>query len=240
MLGGRPALGKVSVMQQVRTDSHVSAPAGLSCLQTRPRYKRPFDLLGGVLLLLLMAPVAAVVAVLIKLSSSGPVLFRQERIGQDGRPFVMYKFRTMHHGVDSSLHRAYFTQYQQGKAAPGQTSTVFKLQRDPRITPLGGILRRLGLDEIPQLFNVIKGEMSLVGPRPPLRYEVERYSERDRLRLSVKPGLTGLWQIKGRDVVDFATMIDLDLEYIRRQALSLDVAILLATAPALIWASIRR
>jgi lipopolysaccharide/colanic/teichoic acid biosynthesis glycosyltransferase len=228
------------MMRPIRTDDEAAAPIAVLPRRSRPRYKRPLDLIAGTVLLILAAPVAAVVAVVIKVSSRGPVLFLQERIGQDNRPFVMYKFRTMQHGTDTSLHRAYFAQYRQGIAAPGQSGKIFKLQRDPRIIPLGGLLRRLALDEIPQLFNVIKGDMSLVGPRPALAYEVADYSERDRLRLLAKPGITGLWQIKGRDVVDFDTMIDRDLEYISRQALALDLAILVATVPALIWAYVSR
>lgn len=204
-----------------------------------PGYKRPLDLLVALPLLVLGAPVMALIAIIVKLTSRGQILFRQERIGKDGSPFTIYKFRTMRADADPSLHRQYFEQYQQGRPAPGQKGTVFKLQRDPRITPLGGPLRRLGLDELPQLINVIKGDMSLVGPRPPLAYEVESYSAHDRLRLSVKPGLTGLWQVKGRDMVTYASMIDLDLEYVERQSLRLDLAILLTTVPALVWSCIR-
>jgi len=202
------------------------------------RYKRPFDLVLGGVLLILASPVAAAVALLVKLTSSGPVFFRQERVGQDGRPFTMYKFRTMYHGADTNVHRTYIQQYRQGKVAPGQDGQLFKLRRDPRITAVGGVLRRLALDEIPQLFNVVKGDMSLVGPRPALDYEVADYGERELQRLAVKPGATGLWQIKGRDVVDFATMIDLDLEYIRREGLALDLWIVVATVPALVWSSL--
>ena len=117
-------------------------------------------------------------------------------------------------------------------------ANLFKLRHDPRITPVGGVLRRLGLDELPQLLNVIRGDMSLVGPRPPLAYEVEHYTRRHRRRLQVKPGITGLWQVQGRDVVDFETMIDMDLEYIERQSLPLDFGIVIATVPALLWAFI--
>jgi lipopolysaccharide/colanic/teichoic acid biosynthesis glycosyltransferase len=204
-----------------------------------PVYKRPFDVLVASVLLVLTAPVAAVVALIVKLTSPGPILFRQERLGQYGCPFTLYKFRTMYHGAAVELHREYFRLYRQGIRAPGQPRPLYKLRRDPRITPLGGILRRLALDELPQLYNVLKGDMSVVGPRPPLRYEVEHYTQRDLLRLSVKPGLTGLWQVRGRDVVDFDTMITLDLEYIHRQSLALDLGILLATLPALVWAYIK-
>jgi lipopolysaccharide/colanic/teichoic acid biosynthesis glycosyltransferase len=204
-----------------------------------PVYKRPFDVLVATVLLVLTAPVAAVVASIVKLTSPGPILFRQERLGQYGCPFTLYKFRTMYHGAGIELHREYFRLYRQGIRAPGQPRPLYKLRRDPRITPLGGILRRLALDELPQLYNVLKGDMSVVGPRPPLRYEVEHYTPRDLLRLSVKPGITGLWQVRGRDVVDFETMITLDLEYIHRQSLALDLGILLATLPALVWAYIK-
>lgn len=202
-------------------------------------FKRLFDVFFGCLLLVLLVPLLIVIAVLVKLTSSGPVLFRQERIGRFGRPFVMYKFRTMAHGADSSVHERYFQEYVKGMSAPGEDRGVFKLRRDSRVTPIGGVLRRFALDEIPQLINVVKGDMSLVGPRPPLDYEVQLYSPRDLQRLSVMPGMTGIWQIRGRDSVDFSAMVDLDLEYIRRQSLLLDFAIVLATVPALIWNCIK-
>ena len=204
-----------------------------------PVYKRPFDVLVATVLLVLTAPVAAVVASIVKLTSPGPILFRQERLGQYGCPFTLYKFRTMYHGAGVELHREYFRLYRQGVRAPGQPRPLYKLRRDPRITPLGSTLRRLALDELPQLYNVLRGDMSVVGPRPPLRYEVEHYTQRELLRLSVKPGITGLWQVRGRDVVDFDTMITLDLEYIQRQSLALDLWILLVTFPAVICAYIR-
>lgn len=224
---------------------HSSPPAeALSAAQSigthrSPLYKRPFDVLVATLLLVLTAPVAAMVALIVKVTSPGPILFRQERLGQHGCPFTLYKFRTMYDGAAVELHREYFRLYRQGIRAPGQPRPLYKLRRDPRITPLGGILRRLALDELPQLYNVLRGDMSVVGPRPPLRYEVEHYTQRDLLRLSVKPGITGLWQVRGRDVVDFDTMITLDLAYIQRQSLALDLWILLATFPALVWAYIR-
>jgi lipopolysaccharide/colanic/teichoic acid biosynthesis glycosyltransferase len=228
-----------------QVQDHTSPPAeALGAEQSigthrSPVYKRPFDVLVATVLLVVTAPVAAVVALTVKLTSPGPILFRQERLGQYGCPFTLYKFRTMYHGAGVELHREYFGLYRQGIRAPGQPRPLYKLRRDPRITPLGGILRRLALDELPQLYNVLRGDMSVVGPRPPLRYEVEHYTQRDLLRLSVKPGITGLWQVRGRDVVDFDTMITLDLEYIHRQSLALDLWILLATLPALVWAYIK-
>jgi lipopolysaccharide/colanic/teichoic acid biosynthesis glycosyltransferase len=145
----------------------------------------------------------------------------------------------MYHQADHRLHQVYIREYMRGRPAPGQAGTIFKLRRDPRITPLGGVLRRLGLDEIPQLVNVLKGEMSLVGPRPALDYEIAHYNAQHRLRLLVKPGITGLWQIRGRDVVDFETMITMDLDYLKRQSLLLDVQILVLTVPVLLWTYLR-
>jgi lipopolysaccharide/colanic/teichoic acid biosynthesis glycosyltransferase len=188
---------------------------------------------------IVLAPIAAVVAVLIKSTSAGPVLFRQERVGLHGSRFVMYKFRTMYHGADEAVHQTYFEKYRRGVAAPDQDGKRYKLQRDPRITPLGGMLRRLALDEIPQLINVLQGDMSLVGPRPAIPYEVDLYSQNDLMRLHAKPGMTGLWQVRGRDTVDFATMVALDLDYIRRRSLPLDLWIMLATIPALIWGYVK-
>lgn len=217
----------------------VSHPSEIATGRKSFASKRLFDLILGCMLLVLVTPLSIVLALLVKLTSSGPILFRQERIGRHGRPFVMYKFRTMVHGADPSVHEAYFQQYVQGMPVPGESGDTYKLRRDSRVTPVGNLLRRLALDEIPQLLNVIKGDMSLVGPRPPLAYEVRLYSPRDLQRLSVMPGITGLWQVKGRDSVNFSTMVELDLDYIRRQSLRLDLAIILATVPALIWKAVK-
>ncbi|HZT97541.1 MAG TPA: sugar transferase [Chloroflexota bacterium] len=204
-----------------------------------PAYQRVLDLAGSALLLMLFAPLFGVVALLVKVTSAGPILFRQERLGAAGRRFMCLKFRTMHANVDSAPHREYFRRYMEGQAAPGEPTNLFKLRNDSRITPVGRVLRRLGLDELPQLINVTMGDMSLVGPRPPLEYEVEHYSLRHLRRLSVKPGITGLWQIRGRDVVDFETMVDMDIEYIENQSLWLDLIILFRTVPSLLWAFVR-
>ncbi len=221
------------------TVHHQPLHATLPATAAQPRYKRPLDVVAGVTLLGLSAPLFGVVALLVKLTSRGPVLFRQERLGRDRRPFVVYKFRTMRPDADPAPHREYFKQYLSGAHAPDQPRQLYKLRRDPRITPVGGLLRRLGLDELPQLINVVRGDMSIVGPRPPLDYEVEHYSGRHLARLSVKPGITGLWQIRGRDMVDFETMVDMDLEYIGSQSLWLDLRIMLMTVPALLWSFIR-
>ncbi len=207
--------------------------------QTAPSYERWLDLFGAGAIMLLAAPVFGLLALLIKATSRGPVFFRQERMGINGRPFVCLKFRTMYHNVDSTPHEEYFRDYMKGKSAPGESERTYKLRRDTRITPVGGIIRRLGLDELPQLINVLIGDMSLVGPRPPLEYEVAHYSEHHLRRLSVKPGITGLWQVCGRDIVDFETMVEMDIEYVERRSLWLDLSILFVTVPSLIWAYIR-
>lgn len=201
-----------------------------------PLYKRPMDVILASFLLLISAPLFGLIALVVRLTSRGPVFFRQERLGLNGEPFTIIKFRTMYVNVDSKQHQDYFSQYLHGASAPGEASHVFKLRKDPRITPLGGFLRRLGLDELPQLLNVFAGEMSMVGPRPPLEYEVAHYSEQHLARLTIKPGITGIWQTRGRDVVDFESMVQMDLEYVRDMSLTLDLQILIQTVPALVWA----
>jgi lipopolysaccharide/colanic/teichoic acid biosynthesis glycosyltransferase len=189
--------------------------------------KRTLDVLVATGLLLSLLPVLLVVALLVWASSPGPVLFRQARVGKDGRCFTLYKFRTMVHGSDPSIHRAYYRSLIVGEACPN--GDTFKLRDDPRTTPVGRVLRRLSLDEVPQLLNVLQGTMSLVGPRPALPYEVELYGPRERRRLTVSPGLTGLWQTSGRARLTFQQMIDLDLSYIDGWSIWLDVRILART-----------
>jgi lipopolysaccharide/colanic/teichoic acid biosynthesis glycosyltransferase len=181
---------------------------------------------------LVLLPVLLIVAVLVRLSSPGPVVLRQTRIGQDGRAFQMHKFRSMFAGSDPAIHEAYLRGLVRGEATP--VDGAYKLADDPRITPVGRVLRRLSLDELPQLFNVLTAEMSLVGPRPPLPYEVDLYDARARRRLSVPPGMTGLWQVSGRSTLDFHQMVDLDLAYIARWSFWLDLSIVARTPRALI------
>lgn len=191
------------------------------------RAKRALDVAAAILLLVGAAPAFVGVAILVRLTSPGPILFRQERVGRGGRVFVMYKFRTMCVGADTHIHQAYYTGLMNGSAQP--CNGVFKLAKDPRLTSVGGFLRRFSLDELPQLINVLRGDMSLVGPRPAIPYEVEQYGPRERLRLEVTPGLTGLWQVSGRNLLDFHQMINLDLAYIERWSLWLDLWIILRT-----------
>jgi exopolysaccharide biosynthesis polyprenyl glycosylphosphotransferase len=197
--------------------------------------KRALDVAGSVSLLFLLSPVFLLVSSLIKLTSNGPVLFRQERVGQDGRPFTMLKFRTMHVDADHAIHKQYVTEFIQSGAGAGSADTVFKIVDDPRVTSLGHFLRRSSLDELPQFLNVLKGDMSLVGPRPPLPYEVERYKAWHRRRLhEAKPGITGLWQVTGRSRTTFDEMVRLDLRYARSCSLWGDIKILLATPRAVV------
>ena len=199
--------------------------------------KRLIDVLGSLSLLVMLSPVFFLVAAAIKLTSRGPVLFRQKRIGEHGTPFRLLKFRSMHMNNDSSEHKEYVRKLIAGQAerkpANGNGGGVFKLTNDPRITPVGRVLRRASLDELPQLINVLRGEMSLVGPRPPLPYEVEAYATWHRRRLmEAKPGITGLWQVNGRSRMEFDDMVRLDLRYARDCSPLLDLKILLQTPKA--------
>ncbi|HYU46706.1 MAG TPA: sugar transferase [Terriglobales bacterium] len=205
--------------------------------------KRMIDIVGGLSLLLLLSPVLAIIAAGVKLTSRGPVLFRQKRIGEHGTPFTFLKFRTMYVNNDASQHKEYVRQLIAGQAAKhptngngeGNGSGIFKLTNDPRVTAVGSFLRRTSLDELPQLVNVLRGEMSLVGPRPPLPYEVEAYATWHRRRLlEAKPGITGLWQVNGRSRIGFDDMVRLDLRYARDCSPWLDLKILLQTPRAVI------
>jgi exopolysaccharide biosynthesis polyprenyl glycosylphosphotransferase len=185
--------------------------------------KRALDVLGSALGLVLLSPLLLLLALAVKLTSRGPIVFVQQRCGLSGRPFRFYKLRTM---VQDADHRKRDLEHLNEMRGP-----IFKIRRDPRITSLGRVLRKLSLDELPQLWNVLCGDMSLVGPRPPTPDEVERYTTRQVQRLSVMPGITGLWQVSGRnDIADFERWIDLDLEYARRSSLWLDLRILAKTA----------
>ncbi len=190
--------------------------------------KQATDLLGSLLLLLVLSWVFVIVAILIKLTSPGPILFRQQRSGLNGRPFTIFKFRTMVTNAEQFQHEL--------SAMNEMTGPVFKVTNDPRITPAGKFLRKWSLDELPQIFNVLRGEMSLVGPRPLPVDEVKRFENLShRRRLSVKPGLTCLWQVKGRNQInDFREWVRLDLEYIDNWSLGLDFKILLMTIPAVV------
>jgi exopolysaccharide biosynthesis polyprenyl glycosylphosphotransferase len=199
--------------------------------------KRASDILIAAAALALLAPVWLAVALLIKLDSRGPVLYRQERVGMDGRIFLFLKFRTMRAGADDREHREYQRRYIQGQPDTNLGDSlrpVYKLHTDPRVTRVGRALRRASLDELPQLLNVLRGDMSVVGPRPPIPYEVEAYELWHRKRLDMKPGMTGLWQVSGRNRLSFDEMVRLDLFYIENWSLWLDLKIMLRTVPVLL------
>ena len=199
--------------------------------------KRGMDILGSLALLLLLSPLLLAIAGLVKLSSRGPVLFHQMRIGQMLKPFMMCKFRSMYANAGHGIHHDYVSWYitSSDKGQEQDTKKIFKLTNDPRITPIGHFLRKTSLDELPQLWNVLVGEMSLVGPRPPLWYEVQQYKPWHRHRvLDAKPGITGLWQVTGRSRTTFDEMVRLDLRYARGRSMRADIKILLATPAAVI------
>ncbi len=194
--------------------------------------KRTSDLIMSALSIALLFPLWLLIALLIKLDSKGPVFYTQERVGMDGRLFLLYKFRTMIAGADSELHREYQRAFIAGRAEANlgnEKKPTYKLLADPRITRVGRFLRKSSLDEAPQLLNVLLGDMSLVGPRPPIPYEVEAYELWHRKRLDMKPGLTGLWQVSGRNRLPFEEMVRLDLFYIENWSLLLDLKIILRT-----------
>lgn len=200
--------------------------------------KRTMDIVGAGTAILLLSPVLLLIALAVKLSSSGPVFFRQQRVGQGGKLFTFLKFRSMQVVNDANIHREYVVNFIRGQAQANAASgekKVFKLTNDPRVTAIGRFIRRTSLDELPQFLNVLMGQMSLVGPRPPIPYEMEAYDIWHRRRLlEAKPGITGLWQISGRSRTSFDDMVRLDLQYATRRSLWLDLKILLRTPAAVL------
>src|SRR2546423_9908852 len=206
------------------------------------RTSRWLDCLLAAGILVLGSPLWLAIAVAIKLTSPGPVLFTRTVVGRGGQPFMYYKFRTMYHRNDDSTHRAFLVQYvkedkpfaAERDPVTGEESSVFKVVGDPRVTLIGGLLARLTLVEIPQLLNVLRGEMSLVGPRPPLEFEYQLYDDATRSRQAVLPGITGLAQVRGRGRLSFTEMVALDLDYVQRRSLLLDLQIMISTV-AVLW-----
>lgn len=220
---------------ELRPWDRVGAPDSPAAFQLPPRdpgsfgylaAKRMLDVVLAVLGLVLLLPLLPAIVALIKLDSPGPILFRQKRVGQGGRLFTCYKFRSMIPDAESRKSEL--------AGMNEATGPAFKIRNDPRITAIGHFLRRSSLDEVPQLFNVLLGQMSMVGPRPQIPAEVELYEPWHRARLAVTPGITCLWQISGRSQVGFDEWMRLDLEYVRRRSLALDLKILLGTLPAVI------
>ena len=218
--------------------------------------KRIFDVLIAAFALVLLAPLFLVVAIAVRISSRGPIMFRQTRVGLNGLTFTMFKFRSMETGTSADIHSDYTRRWIHGKTGASIDSDLsgnlngngnsngavvddappemHKMTGDPRITPVGTILRAASLDELPQFWNVLRGDMSIVGPRPALPYEVEHYTERHKKRLAVPPGITGEWQVSGRSHLAFEEMVTLDVEYIERWSIGKDLAIVLKTVPAIL------
>ncbi len=235
LLGAAPLVQAVGVRANGTTmpvTIELPAPATLPAERTTPAGlylkagKRALDLIGGAVAALLFAPVVLVAAMAVKLTSRGPAFYRSTRLGKDGRPFTFYKLRSMYVGADAE--RAMLMHLNEADGP------VFKLRYDPRVTRVGQWIRSTSIDELPQILNVLKGDMSLVGPRPPLPEEAERYESWQRARLDVKPGITCLWQVSGRSRLGFNEWMRLDLEYIRRQSFATDVWILVRTIPAVV------
>ncbi len=204
------------------------------------KLKRMIDVVGSIVAIVLFSPFFILIPIAIKLTSKGPVLFRQERIGQYRVKFMFWKFRSMYVNNNDEVHRKYVESLiagnvQSGTGGNGSKGKVYKITKDSRVTPVGKFLRKTSLDELPQFFNVLKGDMSLVGPRPPLPYEVEKYDVWHRCRImEIKPGITGLWQVGGRSSTTFNEMVRLDLQYARNWTLWLDIKLLLKTPTAVI------
>jgi lipopolysaccharide/colanic/teichoic acid biosynthesis glycosyltransferase len=196
--------------------------------------KRSIDVVLSLALILILTPMFLVLCLLVWSTSAGPTIFRQQRLGLHKKPFVMLKLRTMYVDNDDRIHREYVTKMLSVDNESAVTDNgIYKLDPDPRITPVGAWLRRTSLDELPQLINVLRGDMSLVGPRPMLPWEVELLNEPYQQRFGVKPGITGLWQVSGRSLLSVRSALELDVEYVLRRSLGRDLVILVRTAPAI-------
>lgn len=196
--------------------------------------KRMMDVVIATIATIVLAPLLVLGSTLVWATSRGPALFRQERVGLGGGHFTIFKFRTMYIDNDDTAHREIVTAQLEGATAASTSDGLFKLENDPRITPVGAWLRRLSLDELPQLFNVLRGEMSIVGPRPALQMEVDLYGPRHLRRLAARPGITGLWQVSGRNRLSMLEMLDLDVRYVDEWSPLLDLKIIFATPGAVL------
>lgn len=216
--------------------AQITPPETISLNSGYLRAKRALDILFTLLILIPLCLIVVIVGLLICFDSEGPPFFSQKRIGVRGTEFNMLKFRSMYVNQDDALHRAAIKRYIQGKQLSSNVEggLSYKLDNDPRITPIGRFIRRASIDELPQFFNVLRGEMTLVGPRPPLPYEVELYRPQDWLRHVGKPGLTGYWQVYGRSQVTFQEMVELDIAYLQRQSLWEDIKLIALTVPVMI------
>jgi lipopolysaccharide/colanic/teichoic acid biosynthesis glycosyltransferase len=207
-------------------------PAALSGWRAYDAIKRAVDVFVSAGIVAVTLPLWIAIGIAIRATSRGPIFFRQtEAVGRYGHKFPLYKFRTMRSDASDAVHREAIEKFVGGQslASDGERRPVHKIAHDPRVTPIGRILRKTSLDELPQFINVLRGEMSIVGPRPPVSYEYEHYDERARRRLTVRPGITGLYQVSARSQVSFDMMIDIDLDYVARRSLALDLSIMLRT-----------
>ena len=223
----------------MKIDERLPCAVGSFSVDTTPvlidqRLKRCCDLVAAALLLVVLTPLMLFVGALVRLTSRGPALFRQVRVGQGEKPFVIYKFRTMTDSCSDEIHQRYVTSLLTDTDPPSGANGLYKLTDDPRVTSLGKWLRKSSVDELPQLFNVLKGEMSLVGPRPILPFEADLLSQEQRLRFTVRPGITGLWQVSGRNRLGFAEELALDVRYAREHSPLVDFMILVRTLPAVL------
>jgi lipopolysaccharide/colanic/teichoic acid biosynthesis glycosyltransferase len=217
----------------------VLSPPTHTIIYTNPSYlraKRVLDIAFSLLILIPLSIVIAVFAILIRIDSKGPIFFRQKRVGKNGVQFDMFKLRSMYVDSDDSFHRESIKQYMNGAALNDKVNAdnLYKLVDDPRVTRIGRFIRKFSIDELPQFINVFRGEMTLVGPRPPLPYEVEEYDSHHWIRLSGKPGLTGTWQVYGRSRVPFQKMVEMDIEYLGEQSLLLDLKLIALTLPVML------
>lgn len=213
----------LTIREVSRSADYIARPAFLEGLPPIPLWKRGIDVFVASIVLVVLSPVMVVVVTAIMLESKGGPIFRQTRVGYGGRPFTCWKFRSMRHDAEAVLERIAGQNEAKGH--------IFKIRNDPRCTRVGRLMRRTSIDELPQLVNVLRGEMSIVGPRPPLLTEVMKYEERHLERLAAMPGMTGLWQVTKRGSHDFEEMVELDIEYVRRRSFGLDLWILVKTVP---------
>ncbi|WML36792.1 sugar transferase [Clostridium sp. OS1-26] len=215
-------------MVEIRGESFKYIVGHLKAYEKSTSYyitKRVVDFLGALFGIIALSPLIIITAIAVKLDSKGPIFFAQKRVGQNGRIFYMYKFRSMVTNAEELLHKL--------KDKNEMTGPMFKMKNDPRITRVGKFIRKTSIDELPQLFNVLKGEMSLVGPRPNLSREVEKFTERQKIKLLAKPGLTCYWQVMGRNDIDFEEWMELDVKYVKERNIWIDIALILKTVRVL-------
>ena len=233
----QPNLQIINIREASSAESKVHGHSGMSDAKAiLPLWKRTLDVVGAIIGLILIFPIIAFVGIFIKIVSKGPVFFKQERVGFKGKVFTIWKFRTYEVAAESNTHELHLIKLiadaQEGDGISHKP--MKKLDRHPGIIPFGNVLRKTGIDELPQLFNVLRGDMSLVGPRPAISYEVDQYSSYHRERLRAVPGMTGLWQVSGKNRLSFNEMVDLDVSYWMKKTLLLDIMIILKTPSAIV------